>query len=78
MTKEVIEIETFYPTSQLVAGARSLWLQENHTSKKSVWLIYYKKKSNVPSISWSEAVDEALCFAWIDSVKPGQVQKTTF
>lgn len=58
------EIETFYPSSQ--TDWRE-WLQENHLSKQSVWLIYYKKKSKTPSISWSEAVDEALCFGWIDS-----------
>ena len=40
---------------------------ENHASKQSVWLVYHKIKSNVPSISWSQAVDEALCFGWIDS-----------
>lgn len=58
------EIETFYPSTQ--ADWRE-WLQENHLSKQSVWLIYYKKKSKTPSLSWSEAVDEALCFGWIDS-----------
>lgn len=45
------------------------WLEVNHSKKDSVWLILYKKNSGVPSISWSEAVDEALCFAWIDSTK---------
>jgi uncharacterized protein YdeI (YjbR/CyaY-like superfamily) len=44
------------------------WLMENHSREKSVWLIYNKKKSGVPSITWSEAVDEALCFGWIDSL----------
>lgn len=44
------------------------WLAENHHLEKSVWLIYYKKSANVPSITWSEAVDEALCFGWIDSL----------
>lgn len=62
--QEKEEIETFYPSTQ--ADWRE-WLQENHLSKQSVWLIYYKKKSKIPSISWSEAVDEALCFGWIDS-----------
>jgi uncharacterized protein YdeI (YjbR/CyaY-like superfamily) len=62
MQKE--EIETFYPTSK---AAWRAWLQENHETKQSVWLIYYKKKSNQPSLSWSDAVDEALCFGWIDS-----------
>lgn len=58
------EVETFYPKSQ---QEWRKWLQENHLSKQSIWLIYYKKKSNIPSISWSEAVNEALCFGWIDS-----------
>lgn len=45
------------------------WLMENHHSQASVWVIYYKKKSGKPSISWSDAVDEALCFGWIDSTR---------
>jgi uncharacterized protein YdeI (YjbR/CyaY-like superfamily) len=43
------------------------WLEKNHQSEKSVWLIVYKKESNVPSVYYPEAVDEALCFGWIDS-----------
>ncbi|RZK55337.1 MAG: hypothetical protein EOO87_08165 [Pedobacter sp.] len=45
------------------------WLTENHCLKESVWLIYYKKKSNLYSMSWGDAVEEALCFGWIDSVR---------
>lgn len=60
------EIETFCPTSQ---HDWRQWLTENHSVKQSVWLIYHKKKTNRPSLSWSEAVDEALCFGWIDSTK---------
>ncbi|GAA3932562.1 hypothetical protein GO495_16555 [Chitinophaga oryziterrae] len=45
------------------------WLKENHHSKQSVWLVYYKKRSGVPTITYSDAVDEALCFGWIDSTK---------
>lgn len=45
------------------------WLKENHRLKESVWLIYHKKKSNQYSMSWSDAVEEALCFGWIDSVR---------
>ncbi len=45
------------------------WLMRNHGVKQSVWLIAYKKKSKVPSVIWSDAVDEALCFGWIDSVR---------
>lgn len=43
------------------------WLEKNHQSAKSVWLIIYKKDSTVPSVYYPEAVDEALCFGWIDS-----------
>ncbi|MGX5690705.1 YdeI/OmpD-associated family protein [Arcticibacter tournemirensis] len=45
------------------------WLIENHRSEESVWLIYNKKLSGVPTLSWSEAVDQALCFGWIDSTR---------
>ena len=45
------------------------WLTKNHVKEDGVWLIYYKKNADKPTISWSEAVDEALCFGWIDSVK---------
>jgi len=52
-----------------------LWLTENHRSKQSVWLVYYRKKSGVPTLSWSEAVDEALCFGWIDSTTKALCQR---
>lgn len=58
------ETETFCPASR---QQWRQWLEENHRSQQAVWLVYYKKKSNVASITWSEAVDEALCFGWIDS-----------
>lgn len=44
------------------------WLLKNHTSSPGVWLIYYKKVTGKRTFSWSEAVDEALCFGWIDSL----------
>ncbi|MBE98641.1 YdeI/OmpD-associated family protein [Flavobacterium coralii] len=43
------------------------WLETNHEKEKSVWLKIYKKESGTPSIYYPEAVDEALCFGWIDS-----------
>jgi uncharacterized protein YdeI (YjbR/CyaY-like superfamily) len=58
--------ETFYPKSQ---KAWRQWLQKNHEKKQSIWLVCYKAKSGRPSISWSDAVDEALCFGWIDSTR---------
>ena len=60
------ETEIFYPKSKM---EWRIWLQKNHISKQSVWLVYYKKKSEIESITWSEAVDVALCFGWIDSKK---------
>ncbi|MEO8535806.1 MAG: YdeI/OmpD-associated family protein [Flavobacterium sp.] len=60
------DIETFYPTSK--QDWRE-WLKENHTLKQSIWLVCYKKQANVPTITWSDAVDEALCFGWIDSTR---------
>lgn len=59
-------IEIFYPKTQ---AAWRKWLVKNHQIKKSVWLVFYKKETKKPSLSWSNAVDEALCFGWIDSVK---------
>lgn len=45
------------------------WLELNHKKKEAVWLIFYKQKSSNFNLNWSESVDEALCFGWIDSVK---------
>tara|TARA_R110000868_G_scaffold37111_14_gene131610 strand:+ start:19881 stop:20456 length:576 start_codon:yes stop_codon:yes gene_type:complete len=45
------------------------WLELNHKSKDAVWVIFYKKKSPRHNLSWSESVDIALCFGWIDSTK---------
>jgi len=68
------DIEIFTPSS---ARAWRKWLKTNHASKESVWLLLYKKQSGKPTINWSEAVDEALCFGWIDSVRR-PVDKDTF
>ncbi|MFA6461448.1 MAG: YdeI/OmpD-associated family protein [Candidatus Woesearchaeota archaeon] len=47
------------------------WLAENHHKEKEVWLIYYRKSSGKPRISYNEAVEEALCYGWIDSTMKG-------
>lgn len=47
------------------------WLAQNHDKQSAVWLIIYKKDSNTPSVYYPEAVDEALCFGWVDS-KPNK------
>ena len=60
------KIETYCPKSR--TDWRK-WLENNHKSKQSVWLVFFKLSTKVASVSWSEAVDEALCFGWIDSTK---------
>ena len=42
------------------------WLDKNHVSEQAVWLIMRKKSHAQPNITWSQAVDEALCYGWID------------
>ncbi|MFN9759091.1 MAG: YdeI/OmpD-associated family protein [Pseudanabaena sp.] len=58
------KMNTFYPENR---EQWREWLAQNHSQEISIWLIYYKKNSGKPSISYSDAVDEALCFGWIDS-----------
>jgi uncharacterized protein YdeI (YjbR/CyaY-like superfamily) len=60
------EIAIYYPKNQ---AAWRKWLQKNHRTEQSVWLVFYNKASSKPTITWSDAVDEALCFGWIDSKK---------
>lgn len=43
------------------------WLRRHHASRKAVWLVYYKKGSGRASVDYDEAVEEALCFGWVDS-----------
>ena len=43
------------------------WLEKNHLKEKNIWLIVYKKESGTPSVYYNDAVEEALCFGWIDS-----------
>jgi uncharacterized protein YdeI (YjbR/CyaY-like superfamily) len=44
------------------------WLEEHHATEREVFVGYHKKATGRPSLSWSEAVDEALCVGWIDGV----------
>ena len=45
------------------------WLELNHQTEDSIWVIFYKKSSPKHNLNWSDSVDEALCFGWIDSTK---------
>ena len=42
------------------------WLEEHHGTASELWVGYYKKATGKPTMTWPEAVDEALCFGWID------------
>jgi uncharacterized protein YdeI (YjbR/CyaY-like superfamily) len=44
------------------------WLSRHYRKEKEVWLVYYKKASGKPRIPYNDAVEEALCFGWIDSI----------
>lgn len=44
------------------------WLQSNHDKETEVWLIFFKKNTGKPSLDYESAVEEALCFGWIDSI----------
>ena len=43
------------------------WLEENYSSEKEIWVIIHKKKSGKKGLKYHEAVEEAICFGWIDS-----------
>jgi len=43
------------------------WLEKNHATSRGVWLVYAKKHTGLPSLTYNDAVEEALCFGWIDS-----------
>jgi uncharacterized protein YdeI (YjbR/CyaY-like superfamily) len=55
----------FFPTPEEFRA----WLEEHHGTATELWMGLYKKGSGRQSITWPEAVDEALCFGWIDGVR---------
>ncbi|MDX2304078.1 MAG: YdeI/OmpD-associated family protein [Microscillaceae bacterium] len=55
----------FFPTP---ADFRA-WLEQNHDKETELWVGFYKKGSEKPSITWPESVDQALCFGWIDGIR---------
>jgi len=57
--------ETFYAKER---SEWRRWLSENHATKTEIWLISYGKSSGKPSVLYLHAVEEALCFGWIDGI----------
>lgn len=58
--------ETLYVTTR---DEFRKWLQKNHKTKKEIWLIQYKKVTKKPSLPYIDAVEEAICFGWIDGLE---------
>ena len=58
------QAETLTPKNR---AAWRKWLAKHHASKAGIWLIYYKKASGIVTLSYADAVEEALCYGWIDS-----------
>jgi len=54
----------YYPKNR---AAWRKWLEKNHASAQNIWLVISKKASDKPFVSYNDAVEEALCFGWIDS-----------
>jgi uncharacterized protein YdeI (YjbR/CyaY-like superfamily) len=52
------------------------WLEENHDTVDGIWMRLYKKGSNLPSVTYAEALDEALCYGWIDGQKKSYDDKS--
>lgn len=46
-----------------------VWLEENHEAHSEILVGYYKKATGLPSMTWPESVDQALCFGWIDGIR---------
>lgn len=70
----ITEIPIYYPKDRAEWRA---WLGENHAKAPGIWLIYYKKGSGKPTVSYSEAVEEALCVGWIDS-RPNTIDAESY
>ena len=61
-------MKTFYPKTR--AQWRG-WLARNHARQKEIWVVYYRKSTGKPRISYDDAVEEALCYGWIDGLQRG-------
>jgi uncharacterized protein YdeI (YjbR/CyaY-like superfamily) len=62
---KIDELSDFHP---LTRRQWRDWLAEHHDKLQGIWFVYFKKQTGKPRVSYDEAVEEALCFGWIDSV----------
>lgn len=56
---------TFFPTQKHLRE----WFKKNHKKEKELFVGFYKVSSDKPSVNWSQSVDEAICFGWIDGIR---------
>ncbi len=56
---------TFFPSPEDFRK----WLDENHDTEGELWVGYYKKATKIPSMTWPQSVEEALCYGWIDGLR---------
>jgi uncharacterized protein YdeI (YjbR/CyaY-like superfamily) len=63
--------EMIKPTFFATPSEFRAWLEKHHDTTQELWVGFYKTNSGKPSITWPEAVDEMLCFGWIDGVRKG-------
>jgi uncharacterized protein YdeI (YjbR/CyaY-like superfamily) len=71
MERHIDGVEMYYAKDR---ATWRKWLQRNSHKKKAVWLVYYKPISGKSRVSYNDAVDEAICFGWIDS-KPNALDE---
>jgi uncharacterized protein YdeI (YjbR/CyaY-like superfamily) len=63
--QQMAELKKVQPKSR---AAWHAWLEKNHAAATGVWLVFAKKHTGLPTLSYEDAVQEALCFGWIDSI----------
>ncbi len=62
------KIDSFEDVHPLTRSEWRKWLKKNHDKSPGVWFVYYKKHTGKPRVDYDDAVEEALCFGWIDSL----------
>ena len=62
---KINEFSDFHPLNH---GEWRDWLAENYAKSPGIWFVYFKKQTSKPRVTYDEAVKEALCFGWIDSL----------
>jgi len=74
MAKTGEPIEQYYAKDR---AAWRAWLSEHHATSAGIWLIYFKKESGKPRVAYEDAVEEALCFGWVDS-RPNAIDDQSY